>query len=713
MKFSTPVLVAYTLLAALASSAGERLLSLEEVSVFLADTTPRQVAFEITGKVIYLAPVEEKAETTEMIISNDADVRTSITLWHPEADRMPAEGDQVHVVGKAIVGKSRAPLLIAREMTVLEHGTAPEVLTEKLSAIDPRRHHLSILCTSGTVLDVFADEIDRRFQVLLLKDEDVILPISIPLSQFGDQRNLIGATIRITGIYRRAINGVRRFSWPNLQPRTSEDIEVIAPPPADPFSFPPLEDRPYLTPEDVARMSRRSIVGEVLATWSGDHVMLRTSDEQIIHLQLAKGGSLPACGKTILAVGQPETDLFRINLGSARWKDAEAPLSAATNESAAVNADTAFWDENGHHSIDAKTHGRLMVARGIIRTLPAPDDRNLRFIVDTGKCSLPIDVTSTPSILEGLEIGCTVEVTGRCLLLTESDRQDHFFPQAKGVALVVRTPADLVLLSRPSWWTPLKLLVVISVLIAALIGIYIWNRILRRIVNLRGRELYREQVAHAIAEFKTGERTRLAVELHDSLSQTLGGVACQVAAGAQTLRANPDVAERCIETAGKMLQSCRTELRQCLFDLRSDTLEEPDFSEAIRKTLVPFTGSATIAISCDVPRRLFKDTTAHAILAIVRELTGNAVRHGAATEIRVSGQIEGGQVLFSVRDNGCGFDPSTCDGPLQGHFGLEGIRNRLEKLNGTLSIESKPDEGTLATISLALPYAQSPETPNP
>lgn len=57
-------------------------------------------------------------------------------------------------------------------------------------------------------------------------------------------------------------------------------------------------------------------------------------------------------------------------------------------------------------------------------------------------------------------------------------------------------------------------------------------------------------------------------------------------------------------------------------------------------------------------------------------------------------------IRFSVRDDGVGFDPDNRPGPVQGHFGLQGIRERVMRMHGTLTIESKPNEGSKITVEL-------------
>jgi signal transduction histidine kinase len=261
------------------------------------------------------------------------------------------------------------------------------------------------------------------------------------------------------------------------------------------------------------------------------------------------------------------------------------------------------------------------------------------------------------------------------------------FPQIRRFFLVARVPSDIRIVARPPWWTAARLLAVIGALLAALAAILAWNAALSRSAARKGRELYRMQIERVKADLRTEERTRLAVELHDTLAQNLTGVSMQLAAGH-------------VEIAEKTLKSCRDDLRDCLWDLRSQALEEPDMTQAILKTLRPHTGESRVTVRFNVPRGKLSDKTAHALLRSIRELAVNALRHGKATDIKVAGALEGEHLICSVSDNGCGFDPVSAPGVLQGHFGLQGIRERVNALGGEFTIESKPGEGVKAKIKI-------------
>ena len=255
----------------------------------------------------------------------------------------------------------------------------------------------------------------------------------------------------------------------------------------------------------------------------------------------------------------------------------------------------------------------------------------------------------------------------------------------------------------PSWWTFGKALTALTVLLALVIATVIWNTMLRRLVERRSRELAEETIARVSTELKVFERTRLAVELHDTIAQNLTGVSLEIDIARKLLRNASNEAIEHLTTASTTLKSCRAELRNCLWDLRNQALEDPDMTSAIRKTLAPVTNGTPVSIRFNVPRERLSDHTAHAILSIIRELTVNAIRHGAATSISVAGCIEGKFLLFSVRDNGTGFDPHCYPGVNEGHFGLSGIRERISSFEGDLDIISSPEGGTKVTAKLHVP----------
>jgi signal transduction histidine kinase len=321
-------------------------------------------------------------------------------------------------------------------------------------------------------------------------------------------------------------------------------------------------------------------------------------------------------------------------------------------------------------------------------------------VLKCGKHTLRIDMAFPDGSARRIKAASEVEITGVCDLEFENSFGDTLFPHFRGFAILPRTAADVKVLAEPPWWTPFRLVCVIALLALALLATLAWNRSLAVISERKGRELYHEQIASAKAELKVEERTRLAVEIHDSLSQTLTGVSLQIDAAMRNEEKGFSAAERYLKTARQMLASCRHELRCCIWDLKSRTFEEKNMTEAVERMLAPHAEQTRISVRFNVPRTALSDSTTHAVLRIIRELTVNAVRHGKASNVRIAGVFVDGVVRFSVADDGAGFDPKSADGPAQGHFGLNGIRERLNKFNGKMEIASAPGKGTKATVTI-------------
>ena len=294
-----------------------------------------------------------------------------------------------------------------------------------------------------------------------------------------------------------------------------------------------------------------------------------------------------------------------------------------------------------------------------------------------------------------------------CILDLPNWRPNEVFPHVRGLFVVARTPDDIRILEHPSWWTAGRLAAVALVLFGGLAAIVLWNLSLQVLVVRRARQLFKADLQRATSELRVKDRTRLAVELHDALSQSLTGVSMEVEAAIRHGTENPGNLMRHISVADKILKSCRNELRNSLWDLRNDALEERSLDEAIRRTLLPHVRDIALKVRFNVPRSLLTDNATHEILRIIRELAVNGISHGKATSIQVAGSVDGGNLLFSVRDNGTGFDPDDAPGVSKGHFGLEGVRERLRQLKGKLAFEPAAGGGMKATVTIPLPKNNS------
>ena len=546
--------------------------------------------------------------------------------------------------------------------------------------------------TSGVITAVEQDEVDPTCQWLSLSTPEGTVCCAICTARL-DPRDYVDAKVTLVGTVKPSA-GKRRLLRCHVIIVSRDDITVVQPPPADPFSdAPALEKLETRLPEFPLTQNRRRTDGTVTATWNDDRFFLDTDAGLPILVQTDRTCPLPAVGSRVRVVAFVATDVFFPKLVRAIFRTLDArvrPPKAAEP----VDARTLFTNDRGERRFDIDRHGQAIRLQGIVRSVS-----DSRLALECGSWIVPVDISAQSGHAQP-PLGATVDVSGICCVDLESDGLNAAFPHLTGFTLVMRTPDDLTVISRPPWWTPGRLFAVIVALLLALVGFSIWNRILNRLVERRGRALLREEIAHSSARLKVEERTRLAVELHDTIAQNLTGVSLQLDAAMSAAENEPSALIPTLTTASETLRNCRDDLRNCLWDLHNRAFEEHRLDTALLQTVKPHAGAADVEIDSDAKCAQLPDNVLHAILSIARELTANAVRHGGATCIRI--RTSSGETGFEmvVSDNGRGFDPNNHPGFAEGHFGLQGVRERLRRLGGKIDISSRPGSGTTITVSL-------------
>lgn len=191
-----------------------------------------------------------------------------------------------------------------------------------------------------------------------------------------------------------------------------------------------------------------------------------------------------------------------------------------------------------------------------------------------------------------------------------------------------------------------------------------------------------------------GQCLALASMRIESLSEVCGG--CAQSAGRDTT-----VAED-FSTVHLALQSALADLRAILRGLQLPEIEQLSVTETLRRAIVDHerkTGREVPLALQDIPDAAPLPVRI-TLYRLLQESLANGFRHGGGRNQRVSASSSAGHLQIEVADDGSGFDPSVPN--TGGHFGLDGMRERVQLLGGSFEVKSAPNQGTVIRASLPL-----------
>ncbi len=199
------------------------------------------------------------------------------------------------------------------------------------------------------------------------------------------------------------------------------------------------------------------------------------------------------------------------------------------------------------------------------------------------------------------------------------------------------------------------------------------------------------------------ERARLAQELHDSVSQALYGITLGIKTARAQLERDPARAAEPLEYAQSLVEGAAKEMQALLYSLRPESVDDSGIVEALSRHAEAMRTRHGLMVD----ERLIAEPelTAeqrHTLVRVASETLHNVVKHAKARNVMLELRIQDHELTLRISDDGVGFE---VDRDYPGHFGLRGIRERLDRVGGRLELFSGPGLGT--RLVAALPFQAS------
>lgn len=546
--------------------------------------------------------------------------------------------------------------------------------------------------------------------------------VTVPKSLLPQMsESLIDAEVEVVGVGNSFRNTRGEFIAPGLYVARTEDLRILHEPVLQPFDLP-------ITPLGaIARYRSKPLGGHRLRTTG----VVSFAAPGILYLQEGVGGVRVdiAAQEAARAVFQPGDRVevagfpdMSSGVGAIAWavarrvsrSDPPQPKRIQPHEILRINDSHAVAGEVAR---PGSYDGCLIRCTGRIEAVNRADDPGMLTLTDQGTVFTAQLAERDGPPLADFVVGSEVEITGIVRMARDGSL---FGDRIRGssrvdqIGLLVRNASGIRVERLPPWWTPRRLAAMAALLGLIAAAAIVWVNFLRREVARQTARAVAEESARQTAaldyEITLRERNQLAANLHDTALQTVTGIAFQLKvceAKERDRNGSPDAAAddgevgRHLGVARKMVEHAADQLRGTVWSLRSLPTDGRAFSEALAE-LVGRVGAghaAAVRIDFDPRADALPAYVAGNLLLVIQEALHNALHHAAPETVTVRVEADaGGGVAVDVGDDGQGFELGTQAGPREGHFGLAGMRERVERLGGTWEIDTAPTRGTRIRI---------------
>jgi signal transduction histidine kinase len=662
------------------------LTTIKAIRALSQDEADRSYRVRVRGIVTHF---DEQANTG-LIIHDGQFGQYVLDPLSGDAAAMPAwkdlqQGDSIELEGRTVRG-GFAPNVVPFAVRRLGHGAHPAPKRIAFASMLTGRHDCDYVEVDGIVLRTWRSP-DPAMHTLFA---DVAVEEGILRATFWDYApadvdRFIDARVRLRGNAGTIFGSSAQLRGMSLFVGRTSDVVVLESAP-DPFTLGVRPIRSIYNYSPGGEVNRRIRVRGVVTGYIPGHPV-EISDftstarfrfvRHVLYVDDGSGGARIETeqsqgvepGTLVEVVGFPTATPGRPTLTNAIFRAAGSAPQPPAVLIPSANVLTPDYDAT------------LVRMQGyFLSVLRNPMERVLVMRVGETVFDASLEASAATERLERIRPGSLVSVTGVYSYRGGPPPTFHLF---------LRSAEDVAIDRAAPWWTLQHTAVMVVMIAFVAGGAGVW---VRASAN-RKRQQYQAVL---------NERSRLGRELHDTLEQGLAGISLQLEAVAGSLETSPEAARRSLDVARQMLRYSEEEARRSVADLRSQALETLGLAGALTDMVQQMThgtgAHADVRVE-GVPQRL-DASQEHHLLRIGLEALTNALKHSGAQWIAITLRFRETATDLSVEDDGRGLEPGALDVRDGRRFGLQGIRERVDKLGGALQIDSSPGAGTRLVVTI-------------